>query len=91
MDWVFKHIKKTLRLYQPWALTGAVGHGGGSSVCTIPGTATVSEAAALMTSRGVSALLVTGGTGRLAGIFTERDACVVDRALRWVLWLAGSR
>ena len=77
LDWVFKHMKKTLALFQPWTMTGAVGHGGGH-VCTVPMDTAVAEAAFMMKSRGVSALLVTGKSGKLAGIFTERDAYVAS-------------
>jgi CBS domain-containing protein len=42
------------------------------SVVSIPGTATVYDAAHLMNEHGIGGVLVTDG-GRLAGIFTERD------------------
>ena len=45
----------------------------GRDVVMVPTTASVREAAALMNERGVGAVLVGGGPGELAGIFTERD------------------
>jgi len=45
----------------------------GQAVLTLPPQATVREAARALAERGVGAVLVTEG-GRLAGIFTERDA-----------------
>ena len=41
---------------------------------TIEAAATVADAARRMKSSGVSAVMVVAGGGRLAGIFTERDA-----------------
>jgi CBS domain-containing protein len=44
----------------------------GNEVVTLPGTATVLEAAQLMSERGIGAVLITQGDTP-AGIFTERD------------------
>ena len=50
---------------------------------TLPGTATVQEACRMMRDRRVGAILVTESGGRLAGLFTGRDAVgrVVAEAL----------
>lgn len=40
---------------------------------TLPGEAKVSDAVAMMTQRGVGAVVVRGSGGGIAGIFTERD------------------
>ena len=47
---------------------------GRGRIVQLPGTASVREASFLMARERVGAVLVTGGDGRLDGIFTERDA-----------------
>ncbi len=46
----------------------------GRNIVTAPPDTTVAEAAKLMKKRTVGAVMVVGDDGRLAGIFTERDA-----------------
>jgi CBS domain-containing protein len=48
-------------------------HGKGRDVIAISGTATLSEAAKLLTDRKIGALVVKDKTGALAGIISERD------------------
>ena len=43
------------------------------TLITVPPEATVIEAVRLMKQRGVGAVIVRGGDGSIAGIFTERD------------------
>jgi CBS domain-containing protein len=45
----------------------------GRGVVTLPGGATVVEAARLMTERGIGCVLVVDAAGGPAGVFTERD------------------
>lgn len=52
---------------------GAAPAGTGERVVTIAPTATVLEAAQLMTARGIGGLVVPDGAGGAGGIFTERD------------------
>lgn len=40
---------------------------------TVPASATIGEAIEIMLDRGIGAVLVTAGDGKIAGIFTERD------------------
>ena len=47
---------------------------GKQKILTATGETTVAEAARLMKKQGVGAVMVVEGQGRLAGIFTERDA-----------------
>lgn len=47
--------------------------GAAERVIMVDATATVLEAARLMTARGIGGLLVRDAGGRMAGIFTERD------------------
>ncbi len=42
-------------------------------IVATPATSTVADAAALMHKKGVGAIVVRAGTGRVEGIFTERD------------------
>jgi CBS domain-containing protein len=42
-------------------------------LATLPGSATVREAAALMRSRHIGSVLIVAADGKLEGIFTERD------------------
>jgi CBS domain-containing protein len=47
---------------------------GPSEAVSVPGTATVAEALAILRERHIGCVLVTDSAGRLGGIFTERDA-----------------
>ncbi|THF63438.1 CBS domain-containing protein [Pseudothauera rhizosphaerae] len=46
----------------------------GQPILTARGTISVREASRLMTERRVGSIMIVAGDGRLAGIFTERDA-----------------
>jgi CBS domain-containing protein len=52
---------------------GAVLASKGSEVATIAASASLSEAAAELTSRRIGALVVIGGSGTIEGIISERD------------------
>ena len=46
---------------------------GGDELFTVPASATIGEAVALMAEREIGAVLVMNEDGLVAGIFTERD------------------
>ncbi len=67
--------KKSHAAAAPAATSSASSGGrpGGEPVVMVDGSATVLEAARLMTARGIGGLIVRGDDGAMAGIFTERD------------------